>query len=122
MIELLPLRILAFVAGWAIVLRTMGSTVRVFVVPRGIPDPLVRWLLLRMRHIFSQMARRVDTYERIDGIWAFFGPVGLLALLVVWELLVAVGFLLMFLAVDPGGGSWQDLLRRTVTITGSSLM
>ena len=50
---MLPLRILAFLAGLSIVLGTLYSAVRVFVVPRSENDKLARVVFLNMRHLFD---------------------------------------------------------------------
>jgi hypothetical protein len=115
-------RVLLFLVGFAVVIRTLASAVRVFVLPRAVTDPMARWMFLRMRLVFSRVARRFDTYERIDAVWAFFGPVSLLMILVMWEITIVAGYMFMFLAVGSSSGPWQDVLRSAFTISGSSIL
>ena len=66
-----PLRILAFLAGLAIVLGTLYSTVRVFVVPRSENDKIARMVFSAMRKVFDGLMAPSQVYSRRDHIMAF---------------------------------------------------
>src|SRR5262249_61074094 len=113
---MLPLRILAFLAGLAIVLGTLYSAVRVFVVPRSENDKLARVVFLTMRHLFDTIMAPSRSYARRDRIMAFYAPVALLVMAAVWLLLVCVGYTVMFWALGA------HTLRDAFSLSGSSLL
>lgn len=109
-------RILAFAAGMAIVIGTVLSAVRTFVLPRSSPTILTRVIFVTMRDLFSIIEKRVATYEQRDRILALYAPLSLLVMPPVWMICVLTGFMGMFWAV--GSRSWYESLR----ISGSSLL
>ena len=108
-------RILVFVLGTAIVVATLLSAIRTFVLPRGAPDLLTRIVFLAVRNVFEMRMRRARTYLERDRSMALLGPISLLALLPVWYALVLTGYMGMFWA--GGVETWYDALRAS----GSSL-
>lgn len=90
------LRVIAFIAGAAIVLATIGSAVRTVILPRGIPAKLGRFVFITLRALFNLRARPSVPYERRDRIMALYAPVGLLMLLLTWITVVLIGYALMF--------------------------
>jgi hypothetical protein len=114
--SMMPLRVAAFLAGLAIVLGTLYSAVRVFVVPRSENDKLARIVFLTMRHIFDALMAPSRSYVRRDRIMAFYAPVALLVMAAVWLLLVCVGYTVMFWALGA------HTLRDAFSLSGSSLL
>jgi hypothetical protein len=55
-----------------------------------------------MRALFQLRMRRSWDYERRDYVMAFYAPVSLLTLLLVWMALVTVGYTLMYWGLDGG--------------------
>jgi len=71
---------------------------------------------LKIRWLFRLRTDRVTTYEERDRYMAFFAPVALLTLPVVWLTLVLIGYTLIFwaLGVEP--------LQEAFNLSGSSLL
>jgi hypothetical protein len=109
------LNVLLFALGAAIVLLTIRSVVRTFLVPRALQAWVARAVFVGVRRIFRLFAPNDAPYERRDRIMAFFAPVSLLALLISWVLFILVGYTLMFFAL--GGYSWTEAF----TVAGSAL-
>jgi len=110
------LRVLAFPAGVALVVATLGSAIRTVILPRGVPAHLTRTVFISLRWVFELRTGRLASYERRDRILAYFGPFGMLALLATWLVLVFWGFALMFWGLN--GGSLYDAM----VLSGSSLL
>lgn len=109
-------RVLVFVLGVAIVTVTLSSAVRTFVLPRSASDWIVGIVFLTMRQLFKLRTFRARTYAERDRAMAFYAPLSLLALLVVWLVCIMVGYTAMFWALDVG--PWRVVL----TLSGSSLL
>jgi hypothetical protein len=109
------LDVAVFVLGVAMVALTAGSAVRTMVVPRGIPAALARAVFLAMRAVFTAASGRSPSYERRDRVMAFYAPLSLLALPVVWLSIVTAGYTAMYwaLGITP--------VRDAFTESGSSL-
>lgn len=110
------LHILAFLGGLTLVVGTLRSAVRTFVVPRSINDRVTRTVFQVSRWLFGLRLRFARTYAARDGVMAFYAPVTLLCLPLVWVAVVAVGYTLMYWAL--GVASWQS----GFTVSGSSLL
>src|SRR5688572_12184969 len=98
--------ILTFLFGAAIVLGTLRSAIRTFVLPRSAPDGLTRLVFRGMRRIFDFRVRKVQSYEDRDRIMALYAPLSLLILPPVWLVLVSTGYTLMFRAI--GVETWRQ--------------
>jgi hypothetical protein len=98
MILFIILRILAFLAGFVIVLGVLNSAIRSFILPRSAPDKLARLTFLSVRAMFGWRASKVGTYLERDRIMALFAPVSLVALPAVWLVGVLLGYMGMFWA------------------------
>jgi hypothetical protein len=109
------LRVLLFALGASIVLLTIRSIVRTFLVPRALQAYVARAVFVGIRRLFRLSAPLDAPYERRDRVMAFFAPVSLLALLITWVMFVLVGYTVMFFAL--GGNSWTEAF----TIAGSSM-
>jgi hypothetical protein len=113
---LLLIRILIFLLGASLVLYTLGSAIRTFVLPRSAADTISFMVFLGIFRIISIGLIPVRSYERKDRVMAFYAPISLLALPVVWLALVLVGYMGMFWAL--GVSSWWLAFN----VSGSSLL
>jgi len=77
---------------------------------------LTRLVFRSIRSLFDLLLKRAQSYAKRDRIMALYAPIGLLALLPTWLLLVTLGYTAMFWAT--GIQSWTQAFR----ISGSSLL
>ena len=110
------IRVIVFLLGLAIVVRTVMSVIQTFVLPRSANDRLTRFVFLTVRKLFQMRLRRITTYEELDRLLAYYAPVGILALLPFWLALISVGYMGMYWAA--GNFTWLEAFR----ISGSSLL
>jgi hypothetical protein len=110
------LRILAVLAGGAIVVVTIGSAVKTVVLPRAKASRITRSVFRILRSLFRLVTPPSMSFERKDRILGAYAPLGLIATLAAWLALVLVGFLLIFWAIEQAG--W----RRAFDLSGSSLL
>jgi len=108
--------VLAFLLGLAIIVGTLVSAVRTFVVPRSISDWLTWRVFLAMRRIFDTITLPIRTYRGRDRIMSVYAPVGLLVLPVVWLILVSLAYTAIYWSL--GDGTWAQAF----TLSGSSLL
>jgi hypothetical protein len=106
--------VVCFLAGVALVTVVVDSAVRTFVLPRAAVSTLTRMVFVSVRMIFSIFARETHTYESRDRVMALYAPVGLLALVGAWIMVLIGAYTLMFHAV--AATSW----RRAFVLSGSS--
>lgn len=109
------LRILIFLLGAFCVVLVFRSAVRVFVIPRGLLDPLAAFTFRLTRRWFDLIVSRLSTYEEKDQVMAAYGPLSLLAYVPVLVGIVDAGFTLMFWAAGVG------TLYDAFILSGSSL-
>jgi hypothetical protein len=112
---MVAVRVVVFVLGAIVVALTLGSASRTLLVPRAIPASVARAVFIAVRWVFRIRGGSRASYERRDRVMAFYAPVALLTLLVVWLALVFTGYAAMFwgLGVRP--------LSRAIQASGSSL-
>ena len=113
---LLALRIVTGLGGLMLVITTLSAAIRSFILPRNEVVRLNIWVFRSIRLFFDLAARLANSYEQRDRIMAHYAPVALVALPVVWEALVGLGYTSMFWAL--GEGSW----RRCYELSSSSLL
>jgi hypothetical protein len=111
------LRILIFLFGMAIVARTVFSAVQTFVLPRSARDKLTTLVFRSMLRLFNLPLKRTTSYEQRDRIMAYFAPIGLLALIPAYLILIFIGFAAMYWAVGNVGSVGQAL-----KVSGSSII
>jgi hypothetical protein len=111
----LALRILAVIAGTAIVIVTIGSAVKTVVLPRATASRITRSVFILMRGLFRIVARPSMRFDRRDRILGAYAPLGLMATLAAWLTLALGGFTLIFWGTDHQG--W----RAAFNLSGSSL-
>ena len=108
-------RVVIFLLGLALVIATLFSAIRSFVLPRSANDRMARILFLSLRFVFNKLMRPMRSYIQRDALMAYYAPIGLLLLPVFWLTLVLIGYMGMFWALD--NVSWHDAFR----VSGSSL-
>jgi hypothetical protein len=112
----LLLRWVVFLAGAGLVVATLYSAMRTFVLPRAAPDLFVRAIFISLRLVLSLRLRFARTYEARDRVMALFSPIGLLLMLPGWLLLVCLGYTAMFWAVGI------EPVYAAFKLSGSSLL
>ena len=124
-LALMIVRFAAFCLGVLIVGYTLSSAIRTFVLPRAAQDPLTRVVFLKSNRVFSLFTRRTTTYEERDTIMALFAPVTLLVLPAVWLILVLIGYMAMFWALNAHSVDLafaRPALQSAFNVSGSSLL
>jgi hypothetical protein len=109
-------RIILFVVGLVIVVGTLLSAVRTFILPRSANDKLTRLIFQISRVFFNLALIRTGTYKERDSIMALYAPITLLSLPPAWLVCVLAGYMLMFRAI--GIDSFHDAFLDS----GSSLL
>jgi len=109
-------RVLAFLAGTAVVLGTLASAIKTVVMPRAEPALITRWVFVTLRKPFDLRVRRAKTWGDADRTMARFAPFALMLLPVVWVTLVIVGFVPIYWAFG------LDVPRDALIVSGSSLL
>lgn len=94
------LRLLSLLAGTGLVVFTMASAIRTFVVPRGVPDRLTRLVYRTSRRFFDLRLYRVRSYMVKDRVMAYYAPVTLVFFPIVWLTLISFGFAGVFYATS----------------------
>ena len=112
---MIVLRVLLFLAGAAIVLWGIRSVIRTFLVPRALRATLGRAVFIGVRRILRLWAGERQDYAMRDRVMAYYAPVALITLLVVWVAILLVGFTAMFSAL----GNVSPV--EAFTIAGSSM-
>ncbi|MEM7798773.1 MAG: hypothetical protein AAF633_06260 [Chloroflexota bacterium] len=91
--------IAAAMAGTFLVIFTVSSAIRTFVLPRGVPDRLTRFVYVISRRLFNLRLRKVKSYIIRDRVLAYYAPVTLVTFPLVWLTLVTIGFSIIFVGV-----------------------
>ena len=109
-------QVISIIVGLIITWAALRSAIRTFVLTRSAPDPITGIVFRSIRVLFDIRLRWAKTYYQRDRTMAFYAPVSLLMLLIVWLSLVLIGFMLIL------WGSGVDSWRESFTISGSSLL
>jgi hypothetical protein len=107
-IAMIVVRLLIGLAGALGVLVVLSSAVRSVVLPRAFPARLARVAFLAVRLPVAALAARYarrGAWRRRDELLSLQGPLGILAQLATWTLLVAAGFTAVLWAVDGNAAS-----------------
>ena len=88
---MIAIRIIVALLGATIIVSTVLSAVRSFVLPRGAWDRLLSIIFQVSRRLFDLRLKRARTYEQVDSAMAMFAPLTLVAVPGVWLLLFGVG-------------------------------
>jgi hypothetical protein len=111
----LPVSILCFVVGLAIVLAVGSSILRTLVVPRGVRSKLSAVVLRATLGAYRFVAHRTSTYAARDAVLAYAAPTSLIITLATWLGLLFVGFAFLLFSFSPL--DWATSFREA----GSSL-
>jgi hypothetical protein len=111
----LPVQIIVAFLGVVLIVRTVVSAVRTFIVPRGDNDALSRLVFRTIRKVFDLAAPRSRPYPYRDKVMAYYGPIALVLLPGVWLVLLALGFSAIYwsMGIAPG---------ESLVVSGSSLL
>jgi hypothetical protein len=110
------LRVGSFIIGAFMVLWILSSAIRSFVLPRSENVFLTRFVFQMVFRLFRLRLRWTRSYLELDRVMAFFAPISVLILPVVWIACVIVGYTFMFWAV--GVETWYNAFW----LSGSSLL
>jgi hypothetical protein len=113
---MIVVRVVAVVAGAAVVLATMASAIKTVVMPRAEASMLARWVFVTLRKPFDFVVRRAATWEQADRAMARFAPFGLIILPGVWVTVVLFAFVPIYWALGV------DFPRAAFMHSGSSLL
>jgi hypothetical protein len=107
--------VVLFALGAALVAMTALSAVQTLVVPRATPMLLTRWVFRFVRIPFDLRGKYAKEYFEQERAMVLYAPISLLCLVVVWLVLIGLGYVLMdwALGVRP--------LRQAFILSGSSL-
>lgn len=104
------------IGGLFLILLVVDSVLRTFLIPRGLAQPLTRLVFRVVRSFFQVPVRLAKSYEARDRRMAWYGPLSLMILPVVWLVFVWFGYSLLFHAAGA------DLsFPRALEASGSSL-
>lgn len=104
----------AVILGVVIIGITLFSSMRTLVLPRSERDPLTAGLFSVVRHLFM-LGGTARSYAERDRLMAFYAPISLLLLPLVWMTLVGIGYMFVYLGVGVPGA------RASLFISGSAL-
>lgn len=99
----------------ALILATVLSAVRSTVLPRAAQSRIAGGSVRAVRAMFRLRTHRASSYEDRDRATAMLGPVAALGMLATWLLLIAAGYVLIYLGVTRGS------LARCIELSGSSI-
>jgi Ion channel len=123
------MRVAALIAGLLLCLSAIVDAFQTIILPRR---PVGRFRITRIFYIltwspWSALARRARNPKMREQCYSIFGPGSLLLLLVVWAVLLVVGFALLFFALGtPFGDALADAsaigrLRTDLYVSGTTL-
>jgi hypothetical protein len=124
------IRALVFIAGLALVARTMLAAIRALLLPRGSNDRLSRIPFRVYRWLIDTIVPSSRPYVVRDRVLAYYAPTALLVVLVYWLALVGIGFAAMYWAIGAGagvgtpppGGALIHDISEAIRLSGSSLL
>ena len=124
------LRIGAFLIGLFIIGGTLIAAIKTFILPRGVNVWLTRTVFRSIGFFFRLRVRRA-TYKDRDRIMAFFPPLALFLMPMVLLVLVLLGYIFLFWALEPrpfpelfflSGSSLLTLGYASVNTTASKIL
>jgi len=107
--------VVVLLLGVSLVIATLFSAIRTFVLPRSANDRITRLLFLSIRFIFRQIMQPLRSYIQRDTILAYYAPICLLTLPAFWLTLILFGYMGIFWALD--NLNWPDAFK----LSGSSI-
>lgn len=119
------LQIIAIFIGIYIVIATLRSAIRTFVLPRSAPDRLTRFHFRRIRFMFNLRIKHITDFNQIDAIMALYAPLTLITLPFLWLVLIMFGYMLVFWGTGVRAGEAPALSAESFILalreSGSSL-
>lgn len=104
------------VLGAALVFATLGSIIRTFVLPRAEYTWLTRIVQVAVWRVgFGWRVAKAKTYAQRDRVAAYFGPITLLVLPIVWLTVVLLAYSLIYYAIG------EHTVSSAFVLSGSSL-
>lgn len=97
-LPLLLLNTVVLAVGFFFTLSTFLAALRTFVLPRADRVWLTNWVFIGWRQGFNLLTRKANTYEERDRLMAYYAPMALLSLPVVWLTFTTLGYTAMFWA------------------------
>lgn len=119
---MIVLRVIVFLLGAALAIWTVLTAITTVVLPRGSRSVINSVVFGSSRVVFGFVAKRRPTYEQEDRVLALHAPFGLIGIVGTWLILVLVGFMFMFWALQPDIG-WSGAFAESgssITTLGSS--
>lgn len=113
---MIALRVIVFLLGAALAIWTVLTAITTVVLPRGSRSVINSVVFGSSRVIFGFIAKRRPTYEQEDRVLALHAPFGLIGIVAAWLILVLIGFMFMFWALEPDIG-WSGAFAES----GSSI-
>lgn len=109
-------RVLAFLIGSTVVLRTLGSAITTVVMPRATTTLLTRSVFVVVRKPIDFWVHRASNWQDVDRVMVRFAPVSLILLPGVWVVAMMLGFVPIYWALGI------DDLHDAFVQSGSSLL
>ncbi len=109
-------RVFIFGLGGYLVVQTLLSAIRTFILPRAIVDPISRVCFRVVRRVFELRTDRMVRFEDRDRVFSYYAPVTLLLLPFLWLSMAMVGYTLMLWAIHEGD-PWMAF-----RLSGSSIL
>jgi hypothetical protein len=111
-----PLPFLTLSAGIVLILAALNAAIQTFVLPRPATHLITRVVFRGLRRAINIACVLAPDYRRRDKIMAMYIPIGLLLLVPFMMLIIALGYTLIFWAINGGA------LRDAFALSGSSLL
>jgi len=110
--------VLVGIAGGTLVVLTVQSALRAFVLPRAVHVPFVRLVFVSSRRLFHLILRIRGAHDHVtrDRLLVYWAPLSVLLLPAAWLVSAWLGGAALFWAVESDG------VRRALTVSGSSLL
>ncbi|MCA9900313.1 MAG: hypothetical protein H6654_11745 [Ardenticatenaceae bacterium] len=112
---IMVLRTAVFLSGIFIIGGTLVAAIKTFIMPRGVNVWLTRVVFRSIGFFFRLRVKRA-TYEERDRIMAFFPPLALFLMPMILLVLILLGYILLFWALEPRP------LPELFYLSGSSLL
>lgn len=110
------MRLVAGIAGILLVYATMRSVLQTFVLARAAPERITGAVFHLSRAAFRVREKRAKSYDDVDRVMAYYAPVTLVLIPLVWAVCVTIGYMLVYwaLGIQP--------LYQAFRLSGSSLL
>lgn len=93
------LSVISFVVGIALVLAALNAAIKTVVLPRSVPVLMTGIVFRLVRFLITPWILGARSYEARDRVMAFYAPLSLLSLPVVWITIVMAGYTGIFWSV-----------------------